>query len=63
MINRVVQTGAKSQEGGFQDGLLITKYQVLTAGPVNIEPRNPAIKGTMIENDNFPILIFFIYPV
>jgi len=34
MIKRVVQTGAKTQEGGFHDGLLIIKYHVLTAGPV-----------------------------
>lgn len=62
-INKVVQTGPNSQDGGFHEGLLITRYQVLTAGPVNREPSTPANKGTEIDIASFPMLIFFIYPV
>jgi hypothetical protein len=63
MIKRVVHTGAKSHDGGFQTGLFISRYQVLTAGPVNIEPKKPAERVKTIEAINLKGFFIFIYPV
>lgn len=46
---RVDQTGPKIQLGGFQAGLLISAYQLLTLDVVAIDPTNAAAKQIAIE--------------
>jgi len=57
--NRVVQTGPKSHEGGFQDGLIRSvRYQVLTEVKVAILPIIPAPSAIKIQKINLSGLNF-----
>jgi hypothetical protein len=51
-INRIVQTGPKSQLGGANAGRFKLTYQLLIFGAVKIEPTKAAPKQVMIETVN-----------
>lgn len=59
-IKSVVQTGAKSQLGGLNEGLVKEVYQVGIDGVVKKEPMTPDIKQTPTEMINFQKLLIFI---
>ena len=53
MRKRTVQTGPNNQLGGFQDGLLIVKYQLRTAGIVKTDPKKAAARVMVKEAKSF----------
>ena len=58
--NRIVQTGAKSQLGGENVGLLMPENQVGIAGVVKREPIAPADSQMAIAKSILPIFFVFM---
>jgi hypothetical protein len=59
-INKVVQTGAKTQFGGLKNGLFRVEYHVWIEEDVKIEPTAPANRQIITEIISFGILLNFI---
>ena len=56
----MVQTGAKSQEGGVKKGLFNPAYQTGIAGVVKTEPIKPATRHRTIEIITLPHFEFMV---
>jgi len=54
---KIVQTGAKIDEGGVKKGLFNPWYQIGTDGKVKIDPITPVSNGRNIEIKNLTNLL------
>lgn len=52
-INKIVQTGAKTQFGGLKEGFIKVGYHSSKELEVEKEPKKPANNGIKIEIKNF----------
>lgn len=56
-VNKVIQTGPKTQFGGVNEGLFIESYHVPIDGVVKIEPIEPMTMHKTINPRNFTLLL------
>ncbi len=60
-MKRIVQTGAKRQLGGLNEGLFKVAYQLGIEGVVKIEPIIPAKRQSEMEISNCQKFLRFIF--